>query len=78
MGALGATALVKMTRPYSEGIIAKYHIQAKSLPLTSDDSFFTGCESAQQHSSLRSGQGASLGKALGPKPWLNIPWHVKH
>ncbi|MFW9944257.1 MAG: GH3 auxin-responsive promoter family protein [Candidatus Sifarchaeia archaeon] len=45
MGALGATALVRMTQSHSEGFIAKNHIQAKSLPLTSDDSVLASCES---------------------------------
>jgi hypothetical protein len=45
MGALGATALVRMTQSHSEGIIEHNHIQAKSLPLTSDDSVLASCES---------------------------------
>ncbi|MHA2600676.1 MAG: hypothetical protein AM324_000915, partial [Candidatus Thorarchaeota archaeon SMTZ1-83] len=45
MGALGPTNLVLMRSPHSEDIVARSHIQAKQVTLSSDAEILADCES---------------------------------
>jgi hypothetical protein len=44
MNALGSTVLLRMRTSYFENIVETVHIQAKPIPLTTDDKVLALCE----------------------------------